>query len=431
MATATSATVPKNLYPTIAPGVPDPAMQPKAVKPNATPTTTASVSAQTTPATQVQSYPDPVQDVPGLINVKPTGYQPETQMSGKTGYTPETFQAQAHTVDPNQTVQQQVNDIIRMDSPLMQQAAQRAREEANARGLLNSSMAIGAGQQAVIGQALPIATQDANTYAAARQSTVDALNRAGEVNAGAINTARGLDVETQNRIDLANLQANTQLETSREANMTQQLLANLQARTSITQAKISQDTQMAIASLDAGTKLSLGQLDANNRQLLQANASAAGMFQSVVDNLAKIAQSTELSSGAKKAATETQLNLLNEGLRTMNAVTVTDQQAIASLDLSKFFVQAGEPAAGGAKPAAATAAGGVINQPVPAGGGLTPAQQQQALQKRQDNANKFLPVHTGLTPAEEQYLKEREAFAKTHQGFETQEEFDNAMRQGY
>ena len=39
-------------------------------------------------------------------------------MSGKTGYTPETFQAQAHTVDPNQTVQQQVNDIIREHFPV-------------------------------------------------------------------------------------------------------------------------------------------------------------------------------------------------------------------------------------------------------------------------------------------------------------------------
>jgi len=68
-------------------------------------------------------------------------------------------------VQPNQTVQSQLQDIIANDSPLMQQARARALQTANQRGLLNSSMAVTAGDSALYDAAMPIAQQDASTYA--------------------------------------------------------------------------------------------------------------------------------------------------------------------------------------------------------------------------------------------------------------------------
>jgi hypothetical protein len=80
-------------------------------------------------------------------------------------------------VAPNETVRSQLQQIIADDSPLMQQARARAMQSANARGLLNSSMAMTAADAALYDAAMPIAQQDASTYA-----------RAGEFNANTANT---------------------------------------------------------------------------------------------------------------------------------------------------------------------------------------------------------------------------------------------------
>ena len=80
-------------------------------------------------------------------------------------------------VQPNETVRSQLQQIIADDSPLMQQARARALQTANSRGLLNSSMAMTAADSAMYDAAMPIATQDASTFA-----------RAGEFNANTSNT---------------------------------------------------------------------------------------------------------------------------------------------------------------------------------------------------------------------------------------------------
>ena len=80
-------------------------------------------------------------------------------------------------VSPNETVRSQLQQIIADDSPLMQQARARALQTANGRGLLNSTMAMTAADSAMYDAAMPIATQDASTYA-----------RSGEFNANTSNT---------------------------------------------------------------------------------------------------------------------------------------------------------------------------------------------------------------------------------------------------
>ena len=85
--------------------------------------------------------------------------------------------ANSWDVQPNETVRSQLQQIIADDSPLMQQARTRALQTANSRGLLNSSMAMTAADSAMYDAAMPIATQDASTYA-----------RAGEFNSNTKNT---------------------------------------------------------------------------------------------------------------------------------------------------------------------------------------------------------------------------------------------------
>lgn len=84
----------------------------------------------------------------------------------------------ARQVTPQQTVQYQLNQILNSNSPLLQGARTRGLQYANQRGLLNSSIAAQASEQAAIEAATRIAEQDAATYAGADSQTVDAANRA-------------------------------------------------------------------------------------------------------------------------------------------------------------------------------------------------------------------------------------------------------------
>jgi hypothetical protein len=88
---------------------------------------------------------------------------------------------------PTETVQGQVNSILSKDSPLMARARTLATQQMAQRGLVNSSMAQGAGVAAMIDRATPIAAQDANTYSQAASENVGALNTAGQFNASEIN----------------------------------------------------------------------------------------------------------------------------------------------------------------------------------------------------------------------------------------------------
>lgn len=88
---------------------------------------------------------------------------------------------------PTDTVQGQVDSILSKDSPLMQRARTLATQQMAQRGLVNSSMAQGAGVAAMVDKATPIAQQDANIYSQTASDNMNALNTSGQFNAGEIN----------------------------------------------------------------------------------------------------------------------------------------------------------------------------------------------------------------------------------------------------
>lgn len=85
--------------------------------------------------------------------------------------------AQTRTVQANETVASQLNALTASNSPYLQQAADRARNEASARGMMFSTMAAGAGSRAAIDAALPIASQDATTYGRTASENMAAVNQ--------------------------------------------------------------------------------------------------------------------------------------------------------------------------------------------------------------------------------------------------------------
>lgn len=65
-------------------------------------------------------------------------------------------------VDESITSAGRLDKMLKSDSPLMKRAETKGKQYANSRGLLNSSMAAGASQGAMIDAAAPIAQQDSN-----------------------------------------------------------------------------------------------------------------------------------------------------------------------------------------------------------------------------------------------------------------------------
>jgi len=97
----------------------------------------------------------------------PRSYAPPTVNDAPRSYAPPTVAdaPRAYGVpEAQQSVASHLEGILAKDSPLMQRAQTQGMQYANSRGLLNSTMAAGASQGAMIDRAMPIAQQDAGHY---------------------------------------------------------------------------------------------------------------------------------------------------------------------------------------------------------------------------------------------------------------------------
>lgn len=130
-----------------------------------------------------------------------------TQFNNVREWSPTNAAVTNWNVTPDQLVENRTNNIIKADSPLMQMARGAAMQQGNERGLVNSSMAVGAAQDAVLRNALQIATPDAATYAGAARFNADANNTVGMFNADAANRAAMSNADSFNRVGMFNADA--------------------------------------------------------------------------------------------------------------------------------------------------------------------------------------------------------------------------------
>lgn len=112
--------------------------------------------------------------------------------------------AYTRDVQPNELVSNQLNQITDQNGSYIQQARQQAAALANARGLGNSSYAMGNAQGAAIRAALPIAQANAQSYQDAAGQNLQWLNQVGMNNAN-----------NNTSMTNASLAANTQSEIAR------------------------------------------------------------------------------------------------------------------------------------------------------------------------------------------------------------------------
>jgi hypothetical protein len=184
-----------------------------------------------------------------------------TTPGAATSYTPA-----LNTLNPGtDTVEGRVNNIVKSGSPLIEQARTSAAQTANARGLLNSSIAVGEGEKAALNAALPIASQDAQASLAVSQHNQDTTNQSLQFGAGAENDA------------------------------------NLQ--------KLRGDQSVQLANIDAG-----------NKQILQSSASASAFFSQVSTAIGEILKEPNIGVEQKQQLVQKQIELLKNGLSVIGGI---------------------------------------------------------------------------------------------------------------
>lgn len=102
-----------------------------------------------------------------------------TQAAASADAGAEDAQVAARTVTPDELVENRINNLLDSNNPYIQRARTSGLQFANRRGLLNSSIAAQASEEAAIARAGEIASQDAATYAQAALANQQAQNTAG------------------------------------------------------------------------------------------------------------------------------------------------------------------------------------------------------------------------------------------------------------
>ena len=161
-------------------------------------------------------------------------------------------------IDPTKTTAGLIDSMLKQSSPYIQNAQEMARDEANSRGLLSSSMAAGAGTAAAIAAAAPIAQADAALYASQGQANMGAQNQANLTNAGNSLTASTFNAGSQNAVQNMGYQS--------QLNQSSQVLQGNIASALQTQGASEDLTKMAVgqtydlAKMNYGAAIDIGKM---------------------------------------------------------------------------------------------------------------------------------------------------------------------------
>ena len=234
------------------------------------------------------------------------------------------------SVAPDQTVEGRIESITKKSSPLMQLAESRAAAKMNERGLLNTSLAVGAGQTALYEAAMPMAQQDAATYA-----------RAGEFNTGQKNQF--------------SLQANDNVNALGRMDKQQGFdITKLGVQQGYTQANMSKQQEYDIGKMGIDQQNILSRMTAAQQNDLAKLATSQGytlqnMTAQQINDLIKLKQVQEYDLTKIAVTQENQLKILGEQFKfdvskmnldsanILSRMSVQQQQDIAKLAISQGY----------------------------------------------------------------------------------------------
>lgn len=207
-----------------------------------------------------------------------------------------------------ETVSGQLDKLLASDSPYIKQAEAGAMQTANQRGLINSSMAAGAGRAAAIGAALPVAQADASAYSGVSKDNQTATNAALSQGADASNKAAMFNADAQN--------------------------------------------QQTLQTQKGAQAISLADIEANYKTLMQTSSSASQVFSETQNQMAAILNNPNTSPEQKASAIESVKSMLQSSLTVIGAISNTDLAGLLDFSTPGYTPPpAPEPAPDAAPPA--------------------------------------------------------------------------------
>ena len=230
-----------------------------------------------------------------------------TTPSEPPSYDPSYYDAVTDTVKKDQTVAGQMEGLLSQDSDLMRVARTNALQQANGRGLLNSSMANGATTKAMIESGLPIAQQDATTYANQQTLNQGLLNDEAKDNnliTNSVNQYNTSNKQADYLADksstaaerLATLNNNADLERVRVAAEEEAKLAASNAVIAKEAAMYEADIQKEINKLDSESTFSLEQMKMNYETAYRDNERASSEYKTYLDKVSGIISNKDISA---------------------------------------------------------------------------------------------------------------------------------------
>lgn len=335
-----------------------------------------------------QGYVAPAITAPAVKPISQVSSSPwvAAQNAGTPGYTaaqdagtPGYVAAQAGWDENLNTVAGRTTRLIDENSPLMQRARTRAAQASNRRGMGNSSIAVGAAENAVLDAAVPIANMDANLYGRNLEVNTGMLNaersqnalEAGRVamqNVEAQNTERAQRALAEERVaeqNTANVQQRNQavavqdqtaqqfnVQNERDIALTEAELAskakiinaaNQQQADEFTaqqvnameteQARIDADTAkfntqqsnaFIMSQLDQANKVQIADLQSFYENQLAGNQASSDLFQTTMNALDSIQKNVDMDAATKQQNINQQVNMLKSGLTMMSSISGLD-----------------------------------------------------------------------------------------------------------
>lgn len=264
-------------------------------------------------------------DSPTAIEATTPDKLAATKATTPGAYTAEQATVSNWTVDPNQTVDAQLTRILGEDSDYMRSNVADAIGYMNSRGGLNTTMAAEAGRKAGIAAALPMASQNATTYAQAASQNASMGTDVSKSNAAARNEAlmARFQMEGKNEQDFAAAQNAMDLTDY-----------NTRAKVAQDFAKTKNDINIQVYMTKALNEQNFAAAQNLARQLkFQADVEAAGGDATAANAL--IMQSNNIQADVNKAYAEAQNSMARQ------QTEISAQQYAQARDIaSKEYMQA-------------------------------------------------------------------------------------------
>lgn len=261
----------------------------------------------------------------GLINAPSATTPPATAttpaISAPTSTTPSAPvygapSTQGWNVTDQQTVEGRVRGLINENGLMMQQADTLGRQKANALGLSNSSMAVGASQAEMLKAAVPIATADANIQANAAQFNAIDPNKQMQITSSEKLAGMNIDAD-MNRLT-TELASRKDLSQAEIVARKDQLVTEIMSREKLAEADRTAvaarlDTELAsrerISTLENDTRIKLAGDETAYKILISQSQGAAGLYDTYQKAINAIMTSSMDAANKQKALDDQYLSL--------------------------------------------------------------------------------------------------------------------------